>query len=678
MATPSKEVAQVAVRGLSAPHERLLGWLATLRPGEGRCVLLFFAYAFLLLVCYYVLKTLREPLLLEGGSAALKSYATAVVALVLLVFVPLYGAVFRRATKNHMVCGTTLFFVASLGAFYAASRAGVDIGFIYYVWVGVFGVTIVAQFWAHAADTFSVDSGQRLFPIIMAGATLGALAGPLVARVLYDADNPASLLLAAAALLAVTLPLVGAARGSVPPASRGALGGGGGSFAHPLGGFALIFRDPYLLLAAALVVLLNFVNTTGEYILAELVVEHVDEQLALDPSLDKGVLIAQFYGEFFFAVNALTVLAQLFLVARVFRWVGVQGALLVLPVVALLGYALVAFVPIFAILRVIKIIENAADYSVTNTARQALYLPLPTEAKYQGKITTDTFFWRFGDLLQGAVVFAGLNWFGFEVRHFAALNLLLAAVWLAVAIQLAKRYSARTATRVHPPRIVAALACRALRVFALVPRAVLVRGVAAAGIALFVGIAAMTRSTAADAGVPQDVSTPGTFAAPGGLCEAWPGQKKNTPPEHRFPLVRGSQMTDEGLAARSQKAALALLSCALSASAPSFAQERDASITVLADGVAVTRSQRANEPLHYLIDAQRGQTLLLEVEQLGLDVVVSVESPVGEIRRFDSPLFRDESVLVLIDDTHAGRYKIRWNRKSRRMRSASMPFHSGR
>ena len=470
MATPSNELAQVAVRGLSAPHERFLRWIATLRPGEGRCVLLFFAYAFLLLVCYYVLKTVREPLLLEGGSAAPKSYATAVVALVLLVFVPVYGVVFRRATKNRMVCGTTLFFVASLGAFYAACRAGADIGFIYYVWVGVFGVTIVAQFWAQAADAFSVDSGQRLFPVIMAGATLGGLAGPLVARVLYDADNPASLLLVAAALLAATLPLVGSARDSVPPASRGALTGGDACGAHPLGGFALIFRDPYLLLAAALVVLLNCVNPTGEYILAELVVGHVDQQIAMDPSLDKGVLIAQFYGDFLFAVNALTVLAQLLLVARVFRWVGVQGALLVLPVVALLGYPFVAFVPIFAILRVIKIVENAADYSVTNTARQALYLPLPTEAKYQGKVTTDTFFWRFGDLLQGAIVFAGLHWFGFELQHFAALNLLLAAVWLAVALQLAKRYGARTATRVHPPRIVAVLACRMLRLCARAAR----------------------------------------------------------------------------------------------------------------------------------------------------------------------------------------------------------------
>ena len=250
-----------------------------------------------------------------------------------------------------------------------------------------------------------------------------------------------------------------------------------------------------------------------------------------------------------------------------------------------------------------------------------------------------------------------MNWLGFEVRHFAALNLLLGAVWVAVAVQLGKRYSARTTTLVQPPRIVAALVCRVLRVFALVPRAVLLRGGAAAGIALFVGIAAMTRSTAADAGVLEQVSTPGAFAAAGGLCEAWPGQK-NTPPEHRYPLVRGSQMTDEGLAARSQKAALVLLSCALSVSAPSFSQERDAAIVVLEDGIAVTRLQRANEPLHYLIDALRGQTLLLEVEQRGLDVVVSVESPVGEIRRFNSPLFRDESELVLIEDSYAGRYRL--------------------
>ena len=296
-------------------------------------------------------------------------------------------------------------------------------------------------------------------------------------------------------------------------------------------------------------------NTTGEYILAELVIGHVDQQIAMDPSLDQGVLIAQFYGEFFFAVNALTVLAQIFLVARVFRWVGVRGALLVLPVVALLGYALVAFVPIFAILQVIKVIENAADYSVSNTAGRALYLPLPTEAKYQGKVTTDTFFWRFGDLLQGAVVFAGLSWFGFEVWHFAALNLLLAAVWLAVAVSVGQ-----AVRRTHRDARASAArrgGARAPGVPSLCARAARGAGAWRRGgrdcvVPRHSGHDAVA---AADAGVLEQVSTPAAFGAPPALCEAWPGQKKNTPPEHRFSLVRGSQMTDEGLAARSRHAA---------------------------------------------------------------------------------------------------------------------------
>jgi AAA family ATP:ADP antiporter len=444
-------------------RERLLSRFAAIEPGEARSVALFFAYAFLLLVCYYILKTLREPLLLRGATPASKSYAYAAVALVLFVLVPMYGAVFRRAASARVAVWVTGFFVANLVGFSIATRLGVDVGFVYYVWVGVFGVTIVAQFWAHAADAFDVGSGQRRFPTIMAGATLGGLAGPLVVRALYDPAAPWSLMLVATALLAATLPLIGWTRASVPPESRSRarreethVGG-----AHAgLGGFALILHDRYLLLLAALAVLLNCVNTTGEYILTDLVVRQADEQVALQASLDKGALIAKFYGDYFFAVNALTALTQVLLVGRVFRWIGVQGALLVLPVVAMLGYGLVLVAPVFAILRIVKIAENCADYSIANTARQALFLPLPTDAKYEGKIAIDTFLWRCGDLLQAGIVFAGLHWLGFGVQHFALLNVALAAAWLAVALSLARRYSARTA--MHAPAQVAHWAARRL------------------------------------------------------------------------------------------------------------------------------------------------------------------------------------------------------------------------
>lgn len=435
--------------------ERCLTLFTSLRPGEGKSVVLFFCYAFLLLVSYYVLKTVREPLLLSGGSAQLKSYAYAVIALVLLVMVPLYGALFRRVSKRRLVRGITLFFGLTLMLFYAFGRAGADVGFAYYVWVGVFGVTILAQFWAHAASTYRTESGQRLFPVIMAGAALGAVAGPPISSALFQALGPWNLLAIAVALLAATLPLVEWTWSSVPTGSRndseetGAEAGAGAANEHLLGGLALVLRDPQLRLLAGLAVLLNCVNATGEFILAELVIDYASRQAAEQPNLEMGGFIAMFYGNYYFAVNALTVILQVCLVARIFRWIGVQGSLLVLPVIALIGYGLVVFVPLFGVIRAVKILENSAEYSIMNTARQVLYLPLPAAHQYEGKTAIDTFFWRLGDVLQAGVIYVGLNWLGFGFRQFALLNMALALVWILLAIRIGRRYPTVRPQRLH-------------------------------------------------------------------------------------------------------------------------------------------------------------------------------------------------------------------------------------
>jgi ATP:ADP antiporter, AAA family len=418
--------------------ERCVGLLTTLRPGEGKSVLLFFCHAFVLLLCYYVLKTLREPLLLQTGSAELKSYAYAVIACILLPAVPLYSMLFRRVDQRRLVRCIGAFFVSNLAVFYCLGRAGVDIGFAYYVWVGVFSVSMLAQFWAHAAHSYSSESGQRLFPIIMGGAALGAVAGPRLSSALFEALGPWNTMLAAAALLASTLPLVERTWRSVPHVSRRRQEPARATTTHPLGGLALVVRDRYLLLLAGLAVLLNCVNSTGEYILAELVLREADRQISAFPDLDRGTLIAQFYGNYLFAVNVISIAIQVCLVARLFRWIGVPGAVLVLPVIALIGYGLIFFLPVFAIVRAVKIIENGVEYSIMNTARQALYLPLATAHQYEGKTAIDTFFWRFGDVLQAGVVYAGLNWLGFGFQQFALLNMALSVVWIFVAVQICK------------------------------------------------------------------------------------------------------------------------------------------------------------------------------------------------------------------------------------------------
>jgi len=418
---------------------RCVAWITTVHPGEGKRVLGFVSYAFLLLVCYYLLKTIREPLLLDRGSAELKSYAYAAIACVLLVVVPLYGALFRRSDTRQLTQRITVFCVAALALFYLLGTANVDIGFAYYVFVGVFSVTIIAQFWAHAAHSYDVESGQRLFPLIMAGAALGALAGPWLSGALFPLLGPWNLMLLAIAALVATLPVLGATcrrtpeRSHAPPVARTPRG-------HALGGFALVLRDHHLLLLAALAVLLNCVNTTGEYILTQLVLDDASRQIAADPALEKGNLIAAFYGNYYFAVNALSLACQVLVVSRIFRRFGAANAILVLPMIALIGYGLVVFVPVFSIIRAVKIIENSVDYSIMNTARHALYLPLPTTHQYEGKTTIDTFFWRFGDVVQAGLIYAGLNWLGFDIAHFAVVNMLLTGIWLAVAVRIGKRY----------------------------------------------------------------------------------------------------------------------------------------------------------------------------------------------------------------------------------------------
>ncbi len=339
------------------------------------------------------------------------------------------------------------------------SRVNVDVGFAYYVWVSVFGVMIPAQFWAYAADTFSVRAGQRLFPVIMAGASIGGLAGPPLVGNLFSILGPLPIMLLATGVLALTVPVIHLSRAAVPEDSRSVYQGPEPTGSRVFGGFSLIRKNRYLLLIAILVVLLNWVNTTGEYLLAEFVIRYADSQIGPESVADKGDIIAGFYGNFYLTVNAMTMLLQIFVVGRLFQWIGVHGALIILPVIAIIGYGLMVFVPIFSIIRIVKVMENSTDYSIMNTSRHALYLPLSAAEKYESKMAIDTFFWRFGDVLQAVGIYLGLNMLGFQVEQFAILNMAISAIWLVLAAKIGGYYvrQRRRVTINEPPRLVRAL-----------------------------------------------------------------------------------------------------------------------------------------------------------------------------------------------------------------------------
>jgi AAA family ATP:ADP antiporter len=432
-------------RPSKGPLDRVLGIFTEVRASEGVTALLLMLNIFLLLAAYYLLKTIREPLILNApGGAEVKSYSAAAIAGLLIILVPLYSAVASRVSRVKLINGVTLFFIACLIAFFVLSQASVAIGVPFFIWVAIFSLMMVAQVWAFAADVYTVDQGKRLFAIVGFGASLGAIVGSFATGQLVKRFGPSPFMLAAAALLAVCLLLTNVinlreknARAPKPsgPASR-------------RNGFALVFSDRYLLLIALLMLVYNLVNTTGEYILAKTVVTAYTQAhgAAATGGLDEGKVIGEFYGNYFTLVNVASAFLQAFVVSRVLKYFGVRIALLVLPAVALVGYTGMAFVPLLPLIRTVKLAENSIDYSLQNTTRNALYLPTSREAKYKAKQANDAFFVRFGDVLSAGLVFAGTRWMNFGSRQFALVNVALIAGWLILAVVIGRRFERLTET----------------------------------------------------------------------------------------------------------------------------------------------------------------------------------------------------------------------------------------
>jgi len=423
--------------------DRGLSLFTDVRAGEGASALLLATNIFCLLAFYSVLKVVRESLILSEGGAVVKSYSSAGQAALLLGFVPLYGAFASRVNRLRLVCSVTLFFASHLLIFYALGAAGVRVGVAFYLWIGIFNMVVISQFWGFANDLFSTERGKRLFPLVGIGASLGAVVGSAATALVFANVGPYRLMLVGAAGLIIPVALTLWVNRRERATGRDAAAERADQPLAKTGGFELIMKDRYLLLIAVLMVLLNLVNTVGEFLLARLIESEATRAVA-SGGIGVPELIGTMAGGVQASVNLLGFLFQAFLVSRIFKYIGVRGALFILPLIAFGSYTLMALLPVFGIVRFAKILENSADYSIQNTARHALFLPTSREAKYKAKQAIDSFFVRMGDLLQAVVVFVG-TLMAFGIGQFALLNLVFVSLSLVIVVAIGREYQKRTA-----------------------------------------------------------------------------------------------------------------------------------------------------------------------------------------------------------------------------------------
>lgn len=432
------------------PLDAFLRLFADVRPGEGGRLLALAANLFLILTAYYVMKPVREVLILDQpGGAELKSYAYAMQAVLLMAVIPAYSALATRLPRRRLINVVSALFIACLPLFYLLAEAKASIGIVFFLWIGIFSLMVIAQFWAYANDIYSADAGKRLFAFIAFGASSGAVFGAWLSARLINALGVNELLLAAAAILALSLVLfnlidvMGRDAPAAGTTARKDVDIGAGN------AFALLLKSRYLTVMALVILLLNWVNSAGEYILSA-IVKHSAHAAVVAGTIaagGEGRYIGEFFADYFQLVNVIGMLLQLFVVSRVVKWVGVPVALCILPVVALGSYAIAALIPTLAMVRWIKTAENSVDYSLMNTVRQMLFLPTSREEKFKAKQVIDSFVVRVGDVLSAATVYIGTAVLALSVSQFAWINVALVVVWLALSVVTGLEFRRRVAAR---------------------------------------------------------------------------------------------------------------------------------------------------------------------------------------------------------------------------------------
>jgi AAA family ATP:ADP antiporter len=295
-----------------------------------------------------------------------------------------------------------------------------------------------------------VERGNRLFPVIAIGATSGAAFGSWITENLVESGlfNTEWLLLAAMIPLAVSIVISRIVDGRMheqPAGTKATLSPEIEDSGR--NAISIVFTSRLLLATALITLLLSWVNTNGENLLFRVVQEFLKGQALKGGVSDTNALLVftrdgttAFYGNFYFWVNIVALLLQAFVASRLLKYGGFGVILLTMPVVALVSYTAMAFIPILAIVKAMKIAENSTDYSINNTARNVLWLPVSAELKYKGKPTIDSLFVRVGDGIAALTVLIGVQLLALSTQSFFVLNVVLVFIWIVVAFVVIREH----------------------------------------------------------------------------------------------------------------------------------------------------------------------------------------------------------------------------------------------
>ena len=404
-----------------------------------------FAYFFCVLSSYYILRPVRDSMAVGSGPNTIPWLFFGTF-MTMLIASPIFGWVASRYPRRQFLPWVYLFFISNILIFWLVFSIAIGqdsdhvwLGRVFFVWISVFNLFVVSVFWSFMADIYTREQGRRLFGIIAAGGSIGALIGGSATSILVVRIGFQNLFPIAAALLLIAIFCITRLRYWVEKshaddemdtaASKKPLGG------NPFSGITHVFSSRYFTGIAVSSIIASLLGTALYMFMAQLVEQAI-------PNADEQT---QFFSNVNNATNALALLGQLLLVKHVVRRFGIGVSMSLMPIASVAGFILLAAEPTLAIVALITIIRRALGFGFSKPTTDMLYSVVSPEEKYKTKNFIDTAVYRSGDLV-GAWGIKGLTLAGLSIPAISVVMLPFAAIWAFVAMWLGKDYRRQAKT----------------------------------------------------------------------------------------------------------------------------------------------------------------------------------------------------------------------------------------
>jgi AAA family ATP:ADP antiporter len=409
-------------------------------PNELGATLLSFLFVFVLMTAYFIMRPVRDAMASDWSDAEVSLLWT-MTFFFSVIAVSLYGGAISFVRFNRLVPGVYGFFALSFFLFYFGSTLIADPVLVdksFYVWLSVFSLFHLSVFWSFMSDLFNKHQAPRLFGIIATGASVGAIAGPLLTAELVNRIGTDMLMLVSATLLLIPVPIIfvldrlkitalGNADLNVDLSAQQAIG------RNPFAGFSLFLKSPYLIGIGCFILLYVAI---GSFVYFE-----IKNLFEVFTRAERAQLLAYID----FAVNLLAILTAIFVTSRIATRFGMATTLALIPVLMAIGMLVLALSPVVAVVAGLQVARRAGNYAITRPGREMLFTVVDRETRFKAKPVIDIVLYRGGDMVSAWAFTLLTTVVGLGLGGVAAVGAGIAAVWAIVGVYLGRSYARRAA-----------------------------------------------------------------------------------------------------------------------------------------------------------------------------------------------------------------------------------------